>query len=63
MTRDEWASIEHTIASDAMTRMTHAGRCEEQGHQWENCLSVMLQTYQRCKWCGRTSAFYGSENR
>ncbi len=27
-------------------------RCEEQGHDWENCCSVILQVYQRCKWCG-----------
>lgn len=27
-------------------------RCEEQGHDYENCLSAMFQYYQRCKWCG-----------
>lgn len=27
-------------------------RCEEQGHDWVNCCSVMFQIYQRCKWCG-----------
>ena len=27
-------------------------RCDEQGHDYENCLSAMFQYYQRCKWCG-----------
>ena len=27
-------------------------RCDEQGHQWENCCSSMFQIYQKCKWCG-----------
>ena len=27
-------------------------RCEEQGHEYENCCSLMFQIYQRCKWCG-----------
>jgi hypothetical protein len=27
-------------------------RCAEQQHDWENCCSVTLQVYQRCKWCG-----------
>lgn len=27
-------------------------RCDEQGHDYENCCSVFLQVYQRCKWCG-----------
>ncbi len=29
-------------------------RCEEQGHYWENCCSVLFEIYQRCKWCGAT---------
>lgn len=28
-------------------------RCDEQGHDYENCCSVMFRVYQRCKWCGR----------
>ncbi len=27
-------------------------RCDEQGHQYENCCSAMFRIYQRCKWCG-----------
>jgi hypothetical protein len=27
-------------------------RCEEQGHDYENCCSVTFRVYQRCKWCG-----------
>lgn len=26
-------------------------RCEEQGHDYEQCMSPMFQYYQRCKWC------------
>lgn len=26
-------------------------RCEEQGHDWENCCSAMFRIYLRCKWC------------
>lgn len=26
-------------------------RCEEQGHDYENCCSAFLEIYQRCKWC------------
>ena len=29
-------------------------RCEEQGHEFDNCCSMFLQVYQRCKWCGET---------
>lgn len=27
-------------------------RCEEQSHDYENCCSVTLRIYMRCKWCG-----------
>jgi hypothetical protein len=27
-------------------------RCEEQGHDFENCCSAFFQVYQECKWCG-----------
>ena len=27
-------------------------RCESQGHEWENCCSILFEVYQRCKWCG-----------
>jgi hypothetical protein len=29
-------------------------RCHEQGHDYENCASMMFAIYQRCKWCGQT---------
>lgn len=28
-------------------------RCDEQGHDFENCCSAWLEVYQRCKWCGQ----------
>lgn len=27
-------------------------RCYEQGHDYENCCSVMFRIYMKCKWCG-----------
>ena len=30
----------------------HALRCSEEGHCWENCCTVFLSVYQRCRWCG-----------
>jgi hypothetical protein len=27
-------------------------RCEEQGHDYENCCSVFFRVYMKCKWCG-----------
>lgn len=26
-------------------------RCEEQGHDYENCCSFTFHVYQKCKWC------------
>jgi hypothetical protein len=28
-------------------------RCDEQGHDYENCCSAMFIIYQQCKWCGK----------
>ena len=28
-------------------------RCEEQGHDAENCCTAMLQVYRQCRWCGQ----------
>jgi hypothetical protein len=28
-------------------------RCDESGHDYENCCSAFLQVYQQCKWCGQ----------
>jgi hypothetical protein len=27
-------------------------RCEEQGHVYENCCSMLFRLYQKCKYCG-----------
>jgi hypothetical protein len=27
-------------------------RCLEENHAMENCCSIFLQVYTRCKWCG-----------
>jgi hypothetical protein len=55
MTREEWKLIEDKLASDHETRQTHAGRCEEQGHQWDDCMTPFFAVYQQCKWCGERS--------
>lgn len=38
--------------SDPKVKEAMRERCEEQGHDYENCCSVFLEVYQRCKWCG-----------
>ena len=27
-------------------------RCEEDGHDYQNCMSFVLHVYQECRWCG-----------
>ncbi len=34
------------------TREAMADRCHEEGHNYDNCMSVMFRVYQKCKWCG-----------
>ena len=59
MTRDEWKEVEKDLHKPEVRRAM-AGRCEEQGHDWENCCSADfgmlggLGIYQGCKWCGAT---------
>lgn len=55
MTRDEWEQFEQIKNADDV-RFAMSARCEEQGHEWENCASAMLHIYQACKWCGATKA-------
>jgi hypothetical protein len=55
MTREEWKLIEDKLASDHETRQTHAGRCEEQGHQWEYGVTPYFRVNWQCKWCGERS--------
>lgn len=35
------------------TRTEAEQRCDEQGHVWENCCSIFLQVYVKCKYCGK----------
>ena len=50
MTRDDWEAYESVRYNDDV-QLAMAARCEEQGHDWENCASVTFQIYQSCKWC------------
>jgi hypothetical protein len=50
MTRNEWKEIEQ-ILSQPTVRLAMRGRCEEQGHQFQNCLTATFQFYEKCKWC------------
>lgn len=43
---------DYTKATEA-TIEAMADRCHEQGHDYQNCASMMFQIYQRCKWCGQ----------
>jgi len=45
------SDYEVSTASDE-TKEAMRDRCHEQGHDYENCCSVVFQIYQRCKWCG-----------
>jgi len=51
MRRDDWKAYEK-ISGTPDVLLAMKCRCEEQGHEFENCCSVMLQLYQECKWCG-----------
>lgn len=45
--REYYAALNKPDARRAMEL-----RCEEAGHEFENCLSWNFQVYQECKWCG-----------
>lgn len=51
MTREEWKQVEKHL-HDPNVREAMRGRCEEQGHEYENCCSALFQIYEQCKWCG-----------
>lgn len=51
VTRDEWKEVEKVLGNPDV-QIAMRGRCEEQGHEWENCCSILMQIYQECKWCG-----------
>ena len=36
----------------AILRASHEARCESQGHEPEDCCSIVFRTFRRCKWCG-----------
>lgn len=39
------------IASE-QTKGAMRDRCHEDGHNYENCCSMMFRIYMKCKWCG-----------
>jgi hypothetical protein len=43
---------QHTVYTEAQVQEMMEHRCEEQGHQYDNCCSVTFQVYQSCRWCG-----------
>ncbi len=51
MTREEWKQYEK-IRYDENVKIAMRARCEEQGHDFENCCSVTFRIYKACKWCG-----------
>ncbi len=50
MTREEWSEFED-IKRNGDVLLSMRARCEEQGHEWENCCSIAFQIYMACKWC------------
>jgi hypothetical protein len=51
MRRDEWERFEK-IKFNSDVALAMRARCEEQGHEMENCCSSTFQIYEQCKWCG-----------
>jgi hypothetical protein len=51
MRRDEWQHYEK-VQHKPDVNLAMRARCEEQGHEYENCCSQMFHIYQQCKWCG-----------
>ncbi len=51
MTREEWTEFEH-IKNNGAVLLAMRARCEEHGHEWENCCSATFNVYMDCKWCG-----------
>lgn len=52
MTRDDWKRFETLKNGNEDVQFSMRARCEEQGHEFENCCSIVFQVYQQCKWCG-----------
>lgn len=50
MTRDEWDRFER-VQNKPEVVLAMRARCEEQGHEYENCCSAMFHIYAQCKWC------------
>ena len=55
MTRDDWERYER-IRYEPDVVLAMEARCEEDGHDFENCCGVTFTIYQQCKWCGQTRA-------
>jgi hypothetical protein len=56
MTRDEWEYLEKLLPHHEV-KFAMRGRCEEQGHQFENGMSAAFQMVEICKWCGERRTF------
>jgi len=51
MTREQWREVDRVLRKPKV-QLAMRGRCEEQDHQWENCMTPFYAVYQECKWCG-----------
>lgn len=51
MTREDWKKYEK-IQNNPDVLLAMQARCEEQGHEMENCATMFMQVYRQCKWCG-----------
>lgn len=56
MKRDEWDRLEKSLNHPDVA-LAMRGRCEEQGHDFEFCMSAMFDRWEQCKWCGERKNF------
>lgn len=42
----------NVLTASSETKEAMADRCHTQGHDWENCCSVVFRIFMRCRWCG-----------
>ena len=54
MDQDLIAEQARRLRNDPKVREGMELRCEEEGHDFENCCSALFQVYQQCRWCGAT---------
>ena len=52
LTRKEIDHRMMRLSDSGKVREAMSIRCEESGHEYENCMSIMFHVYRGCRWCG-----------